>query len=89
MLFALEGLQGQCWLDLTFGLLPGWWRFADRYRAEGALADEAAWREALADAGFGEVALLGHAGGVRGGAAGLAGGARAGAGGRGTRGYGS
>ena len=61
VLVALEGLQGQGWLDLTFGLLEGWWRFADRYRTDHALAGEQVWREALEDTGFGEVAVLGAA----------------------------
>ena len=53
----LEGFQGRGWLDLTFGLLEGWWRFADRYRKEHPLAGAAVWRKALADAGFPEVAV--------------------------------
>ena len=62
VLVALEGMRGRGWQDLTFGLLEGWWRFADRYRGDHTLAGEAAWREALEDAGFGEVAILGTAG---------------------------
>ena len=37
-LVALENLRGQGWLDLTFGQLDGWWRFADGYRPHHALA---------------------------------------------------
>ena len=62
VLLALEGLQRQGWQDLTFGLLEGWWRFADRYRENHALVGEAVWREALADAGFGELALVAASG---------------------------
>ncbi len=58
-LVALENLRGQGWLDLTFGQLDGWWRFADDYRPHHALASPAVWRRALGDAGFGEVAVLG------------------------------
>ena len=58
-LVALENLRGQGWLDLTFGQLDGWWRFADHYRPHHALASPAIWRQALGDAGFGEVAVLG------------------------------
>ena len=58
-LVALENLRGQGWLDLTFGQLDGWWRFADDYRPHHALASPAVWRRALADAGFGRVAVLG------------------------------
>ena len=58
-LVALENLSGQGWMDLTFGQLDGWWRFADDYRPHHALASPAVWREALGDTGFGEVAILG------------------------------
>ena len=58
-LVALENLRGQGWLDLTFGQLDGWWRFADDYRPHHALAEPAVWREALHDAGFTEVAFVG------------------------------
>ena len=58
-LVALENLRGQGWLDLTFGQLDGWWRFADDYRPRHALATPAVWRQALADAGFEDIAILG------------------------------
>jgi len=58
-LLALENLRGQGWLDLTFGQLDGWWRFADDYRPNHALAEPAVWRRALTDTGFGDVAILG------------------------------
>ena len=58
-LVALENLRGQGWLDLTFGQLDGWWRFADAYRPHHALASPAVWRRALGDAGFAEVEVLG------------------------------
>ncbi|MYD19498.1 MAG: SDR family NAD(P)-dependent oxidoreductase [Rhodothermaceae bacterium] len=58
-LVALENLSGQGWMDLTFGQLDGWWRFADDYRPHHALASPAVWRRALSDAGFGEVEILG------------------------------
>ena len=58
-LVALENLRGQGWLDLTFGQLDGWWRFADDYRPHHALASPAVWRHALGDADFGDVAVLG------------------------------
>ena len=59
LLVALENLRGQGWLDLTFGQLDGWWRFADHYRPHHALASPAVWRQALGDAEYGEVAVLG------------------------------
>ena len=58
-LVALENLRGQGWLDLTFGQLDGWWRFADDYRAHHALATPDIWRRALGDAGFDDIAILG------------------------------
>ena len=58
-LVVLEGLRRQGWLDLTFGLLDGWWKFADRYRSDCPLAREGAWRQALSNAGFVEVAVMG------------------------------
>ena len=57
-LVLLEGLQRQAWLDLTFGLLDGWWRFADAWRRDGALIDAALWTQALAGSGFGEAEVL-------------------------------
>ncbi|MDE0393207.1 MAG: SDR family NAD(P)-dependent oxidoreductase [Gammaproteobacteria bacterium] len=58
-LVALENLRGQGWMDLTFGQLDGWWRFADDYRPHHALASPEVWRRALADARFEEVEVLG------------------------------
>ena len=58
-LVALENLSGLGWMDLTFGQLDGWWRFADDYRPNHALASPSVWRRALGDAGFEEVAVLG------------------------------
>ena len=58
-LIMLENLRGQGWLDLTFGQLDGWWRFADDYRPNHALASPAIWHQALSDASFGEIEVLG------------------------------
>ena len=58
-LIALENLCGQDWLDLTFGQLDGWWRFADAYRPRYALAGPEVWRQALGAVGFEEVEILG------------------------------
>ena len=32
LLVALENQRGRGWMDLIFGQLDGWWRFADQYR---------------------------------------------------------
>ena len=61
LLVVLEGMEAHAWLDVTFGLLPGWWRFADAYRTEHALVGPGLWRRALSDAGYGEVEILGSA----------------------------
>ncbi len=58
-LVALENLSGLGWMDLTFGQLDGWWRFADDYRPHCALASPAVWKRALGDAGFREAEVLG------------------------------
>ena len=58
-LVALENLTGLGWMDLTFGQLDGWWRFADDYRPHHALATPGIWRQALGDSGFEEVEVLG------------------------------
>ena len=59
-LIALEIMRGRSWQDLTFGLLDGWWRFADVYRTRHALASPGVWRRALADAGFADVTISGE-----------------------------
>ena len=56
---ALENLRGMGWMDLTFGPLDGWWRFADAYRPQHALVNPAVWRRVLADVGFEEIEVLG------------------------------
>ena len=58
-LVALENLSGLGWMDLTFGQLDGWWRFADDYRPRHALASPSVWRQALGNAGFRQVEVLG------------------------------
>ena len=59
-LVALENLRGLGWMDLTFGQLDGWWRFADEhYRPHHALATPDVWRRALGDVGFEGVEVLG------------------------------
>ncbi len=59
LLVALENQRGRGWMDLIFGQLDGWWRFADRYRPNHALAGPEVWRSALADTGFAESEVLG------------------------------
>ena len=58
-LVVLELMRAWHWQDLTFGLLEGWWRFADPYRPASAIVGPAVWRRALGDAGFSDVTVLG------------------------------
>ena len=58
-LLALELIRGRHLQDLTFGMLDGWWRFADSYRPDHALAAPETWRRAFSDAGFAETEVLG------------------------------
>ena len=58
-LVALENLRGQGWMDLTFGGLDGWWRFADDCRPHHAMAGSPVWRQVLDNTGFEEVEFLG------------------------------
>ena len=58
-LLALENLKGRGWQDMTFGQLDGWWRFSDGYRPNHALASPEVWRQALADTGYVDSAVLG------------------------------
>src|SRR6185437_3167952 len=58
-LALLEVMEPRGWHDLTFGLLEGWWRFADApLRSEHALLNGPGWRGALTAAGFAEATIL-------------------------------
>ena len=59
LLVALENQRGRGWMDLIFGQLDGWWRFADRFRPKHALAGPDVWNRALAETGFTESRILG------------------------------
>ena len=59
VLVALEGTRPRGWADLTFGLLPGWWRFDDAWRTDHALVGTGVWQAALAASGYEEVGILG------------------------------
>lgn len=52
-LLLLEGTSPQPWLDLTFGLTDGWWRFSDTARRpDYPLLSTAAWDKTLRECGF-------------------------------------
>ncbi|MEO8152055.1 MAG: type I polyketide synthase [Rhizobacter sp.] len=53
MLFLLEGVAPERWVDLTFGLTEGWWRFTDvGLRPNYPLVARAAWLDMLHGLGF-------------------------------------
>jgi NAD(P)-dependent dehydrogenase (short-subunit alcohol dehydrogenase family) len=57
-LVLLEGTSARHWVDLTFGLTEGWWRFADRdLRPSHPLLPAAVWEGLLAECGL-EVAVV-------------------------------
>ena len=51
ILILQEGLTQQLWLDITFGLVNGWWRFNDDIRNY-PLVDEQTWQHCLLASGF-------------------------------------
>jgi len=53
VLILVEGVAPSRWVDLTFGLTPGWWRYEDgRRRGAHPLLSADAWRARLEEAGF-------------------------------------
>jgi acyl transferase domain-containing protein/NAD(P)-dependent dehydrogenase (short-subunit alcohol dehydrogenase family)/SAM-dependent methyltransferase/acyl carrier protein len=53
LLILVEAVRRQAWLDLTFGLLDGWWRFADSWREDYPLLEVPEWIQILGQSGFG------------------------------------
>ncbi|MEM8604162.1 MAG: polyketide synthase dehydratase domain-containing protein, partial [Cyanobacteria bacterium P01_H01_bin.121] len=52
-LFLLESTQALCWLDLTFGLTTGWWKFQDQdLRPDHPLISSAQWQQLLESQGW-------------------------------------
>lgn len=55
----LEVIKRRAWVDITFGLTDGWWRFVDSdIRPDYALLNRDEWLTLLANSGFGEVAAV-------------------------------
>ncbi|MBA3470233.1 MAG: SDR family NAD(P)-dependent oxidoreductase, partial [Herpetosiphonaceae bacterium] len=55
----VELTQPQDWLDLTFGLTEGWWKFTDTaIRADYPLLDSPGWQAVLTMAGFTDVNIV-------------------------------
>ncbi|NEP60043.1 MAG: acyltransferase domain-containing protein, partial [Symploca sp. SIO2G7] len=58
-LVLLEGTQPVGWIDLIFGLTPGWWKFTDRdLRPDHPLLSVSQWQQVLNTNGFEAVAAL-------------------------------
>ncbi len=57
-LVLFEAQRRQAWLDITFGLLEGWWRFEDAYRPDYVLMSPGEWQRVLKDCGFVESLAL-------------------------------
>lgn len=63
-LMLLEVVEPRRWLDLTFGLLDGWWRFTDTDLRPGhPLLSPQTWQNVLAECAFDEAAAVETAGG--------------------------
>ncbi|MCC7368640.1 MAG: SDR family NAD(P)-dependent oxidoreductase [Chloroflexi bacterium] len=61
LLLVLEATMPLHWVDLTFGLTEGWWKFADHdRRPDHPLLAPDRWLDTLADAGFVEALALPH-----------------------------
>ena len=57
-LALIEGVADEPWLELTFGLTPGWRRYEDlALRPTSPLIGREAWKRLLADDGFDDVRL--------------------------------
>jgi acyl transferase domain-containing protein/acyl carrier protein len=66
LLILLEGTARYRWVDLTFGLTDGWWRFSDHdLRSEHALLGADQWRALLEASGFEEARRIPAAAGGR------------------------
>jgi len=53
LLVLIEGTRPQNWIDLTFGLTDGWWKFSDReLRKDHPLLETAGWLRLLEEGGF-------------------------------------
>ena len=58
LLFLQETTVRRFWLDIVFGLLPGWWAFTDTELREHALMSSERWERALRGCGFESTAAV-------------------------------
>ncbi|QDV13868.1 Polyketide synthase PksN [Rosistilla oblonga] len=57
-LLLLEGTRRCRWMDLTFGLTDGWWRFDDTIRCDYPMASESAWQTVLTENQFDSTTIV-------------------------------
>jgi acyl transferase domain-containing protein len=66
LLVLLEGTRPERWVDLTFGMTDGWWRFTDReLRPRYPLIDTASWVTLLGELRFDDVQAVAPSGGTQ------------------------
>jgi len=59
MLAVVEGTRAERWVDLTFGMTGGWWKFTDTgLRPDHPLLSKRKWLELLSDLGFHDPAAV-------------------------------
>jgi acyl transferase domain-containing protein/NADPH:quinone reductase-like Zn-dependent oxidoreductase/NAD(P)-dependent dehydrogenase (short-subunit alcohol dehydrogenase family)/SAM-dependent methyltransferase/acyl carrier protein len=59
LLVLVEGTRPQSWIDISFGLTDGWWKFTDRtLRSDYPLLSGDAWRVLLNRSGFTDAMTL-------------------------------
>ncbi|MEO8057469.1 MAG: SDR family NAD(P)-dependent oxidoreductase [Burkholderiales bacterium] len=59
LMLLLEGVAPERWVDLSFGLTDGWWRFTDTgLRPDYPLIGRSAWQRLLGELGFSDVAAV-------------------------------
>jgi acyl transferase domain-containing protein/SAM-dependent methyltransferase/NAD(P)-dependent dehydrogenase (short-subunit alcohol dehydrogenase family)/acyl carrier protein len=58
LLLLVEAVVPRAWLDLSFGLLPGWWQFDDAARRDYPLLSQPEWQAQLQQARFPEIATV-------------------------------
>ncbi|MBW4594598.1 MAG: SDR family NAD(P)-dependent oxidoreductase [Brasilonema angustatum HA4187-MV1] len=59
LLVLLEVTSAQHWIDLTFGLTDGWWKFQDRdWRQNYPLLSEEKWQQLLSLAGLEQIVTI-------------------------------
>ena len=55
-----EATEKRAWIDLTFGMTEGWWRFADNVRQGHPLLTVQQWKKVIENSGFENFTSLAH-----------------------------